>query len=77
MTVWDVGGQTKIRPLWRYYYNNTDGIIWIVDSADNERISESAEEFMSVLNDDGMPRGIPILVFANKQDLPNSAGNGS
>jgi small GTP-binding protein len=77
MTVWDVGGQTKIRPLWRHYYNNTDGIIWIVDSADNERISESAEEFMSVLNDDGMPRGIPILVFANKQDLPNSAGNGS
>lgn len=73
MTVWDVGGQTKIRPLWRHYYNNTDGIIWIVDSCDRERFNESCEEFQGVLNDDGMTREVPILVFANKQDLPNAA----
>ena len=33
MTVWDVGGQTKIRPLWQHYYENTDAVIYAVDSA--------------------------------------------
>ena len=74
MTVWDVGGQTKIRPLWRHYYNNTDGIIWIVDSCDTERFRESLEELQGALNDEGMTPGVPILLFANKQDLPNAAG---
>merc|ERR1719197_2217196 len=39
MTIWDVGGQTKIRPLWRHYYQNIDGIIFVVDSNDKERMS--------------------------------------
>jgi len=42
-TVWDVGGQDKIRPLWRHYYQNTQGIIFVVDSNDRERIDDSAE----------------------------------
>lgn len=37
-TVWDVGGQDKIRPLWRHYFSNTHGIIFVVDSNDRERI---------------------------------------
>merc|ERR1719382_835229 len=40
-TLWDVGGQTKIRPLWRHYYLNTDALIWVVDSSDTERLAES------------------------------------
>jgi GTPase SAR1 family protein len=32
--VWDLGGQTSIRPYWRCYYTNTDAIIYVVDSAD-------------------------------------------
>merc|ERR1712053_21971 len=40
-TVWDVGGQDKIRPLWRHYYQNTQGIIFVVDSNDRDRIDES------------------------------------
>jgi ADP-ribosylation factor family len=39
-TVWDVGGQDKIRPLWRHYYQNTQGIIFVVDSNDRDRIPE-------------------------------------
>ena len=37
-TVWDVGGQDKIRPLWRHYFQNTQGLIFVVDSNDRERI---------------------------------------
>lgn len=37
--VWDVGGQSKIRALWKHYYDKTRGIIFVVDSADEERIS--------------------------------------
>uniref|UniRef100_A0AAY4EW11 ADP-ribosylation factor n=1 Tax=Denticeps clupeoides TaxID=299321 RepID=A0AAY4EW11_9TELE len=44
-TVWDVGGQDKIRPLWRHYFQNTQGLIFVVDSNDRERVAESAEEF--------------------------------
>ena len=42
-TVWDVGGQDKIRPLWRYYFQNTQGIIFVVDSNDRDRIAEARE----------------------------------
>jgi len=43
-TVWDVGGQDKIRPLWRHYYQNTQGIIFVVDSNDRERAEDAREE---------------------------------
>jgi GTPase SAR1 family protein len=35
-TVWDVGGQDKIRQLWKHYFNNTQGLIYVVDSADKQ-----------------------------------------
>ena len=44
-TVWDVGGQEKLRPLWKHYFNNTDGLIFVVDSADRERVTRAAQEF--------------------------------
>ena len=44
-TVWDVGGQEKLRPLWRHYFSNTDGLIYVVDSQDRERIGRAANEF--------------------------------
>lgn len=43
-TVWDVGGQYKIRPLWRHYYQNSDGLLFVIDSTDSDRVNESAEE---------------------------------
>jgi len=70
-TVWDVGGQDKIRPLWRHYFQNTQGLIFVVDSNDRERISEAAEELGKMLNEDEL-RDAALLVFANKQDLPNA-----
>ena len=44
-TVWDVGGQEKLRPLWRHYFNNTDGLIFVVDCADRDRIARASSEF--------------------------------
>eukprot|EP01119_Soliformovum_irregulare_P016686 TRINITY_DN486_c0_g1_i4.p1 TRINITY_DN486_c0_g1~~TRINITY_DN486_c0_g1_i4.p1 ORF type:complete len:181 (-),score=60.61 TRINITY_DN486_c0_g1_i4:56-598(-) len=70
-TVWDVGGQDKIRPLWRHYFQNTQGIIFVVDSNDRERVTEAAEELGKMINEDEL-RDAVVLVFANKQDLPNA-----
>jgi len=70
-TVWDVGGQDKIRPLWRHYFTNTQGLIFVVDSNDRERIGEAAEELQKMLSEDEL-RDAALLVFANKQDLPNA-----
>ena len=69
-TVWDVGGQEKLRPLWRHYFNNTDGLIFVVDSLDRDRIDRAREEFTSIINDPFM-RNSAILIFANKQDMKN------
>ena len=47
-TVWDVGGQDKIRPLWRHYFQNTQGLIFVVDSNDRERIAEARDELLGL-----------------------------
>ncbi|OMJ10362.1 ADP-ribosylation factor [Smittium culicis] len=70
-TVWDVGGQDKIRPLWRYYFQNTQGIIFVIDSNDRERVNEARDELHQLLNEDEL-RDSLLLVLANKQDLPNA-----
>jgi len=70
-TVWDVGGQDKIRPLWRHYYQNTSALIFVVDSNDRDRVSEAREELMKMLQEEEM-RDAALLVYANKQDLPNA-----
>ena len=93
---------SQIRPLWRHYFQNTQGLIFVVDSNDRDRIGEARDELHRMLNEVrgvarpavallsallviGRPRGSPLLatpqdelrdavllVFANKQDLPNA-----
>lgn len=70
-TMWDVGGQDKIRPLWRHYYANTNAVIFVVDSNDRDRVGEARDELHRMLSDDQL-RDCVLLVFANKQDLPNA-----
>eukprot|EP00116_Pleurobrachia_bachei_P006621 sb/3466883/ len=65
-TVWDVGGQDKIRPLWRHYFQNTQGLIFVIDSNDRERIGEARDELNKMLNEDEL-RDAVLLCFANKQ----------
>ncbi len=67
-----MGGQDKIRPLWRHYFQNTQGIIFVVDSNDRDRIApEARDELQRMLNEDELKNAM-LLVFANKQDLPVS-----
>lgn len=70
-TVWDVGGQDKIRPLWRHYYQNTACLIFVVDSNDRDRADAARAELHRMLEEDEL-RDSMLLVFANKQDLPNA-----
>lgn len=73
MTVWDVGGQDKIRRLWNHYYRGTDALIFVVDSTDHNRIDEARMELHRILtNDEVQQTNTAVLVYANKQDLPNA-----
>ncbi|KAJ1746960.1 Arf GTPase arl1 [Coemansia sp. RSA 1821] len=66
--VWDLGGQTNIRPYWRCYYANTDAVIYVVDSSDRDRIGTSRDELAAMLNEEELRESV-LLVFANKQDM--------
>ena len=66
--VWDVGGQTKIRPLWKHYYKGVGGVIFVVDSADKDRLKEAKDELQHMLKDD-LLKDVLVLVFLNKQDM--------
>ncbi|EDW26315.1 GL24385 [Drosophila persimilis] len=69
-TVWDVGGQDRIRPLWRQYFlHMTQFIIFVVDSNDRERIEEARDELRRMMVEDELR---VLLIFANKEDLPNA-----
>ncbi|KDP47141.1 hypothetical protein JCGZ_22137 [Jatropha curcas] len=70
-SVWDVGGQQKIRPLWRHYFQNVEGLVFVVDSDDRERIAEARNELHRILGDNELGDAA-LLVFANKQDLPDA-----
>jgi small GTP-binding protein len=72
MSIWDIGGQDKIRKLWRHYYDTANGIVFVVDSADRERLGEAREELMKLHRDTSLHGDVAFLVFANKQDLPNA-----
>lgn len=66
--VWDLGGQTSIRPYWRCYYANTDAVIYVIDSQDRERIGISKQELISMLDEEELRKAV-LVVLANKQDM--------
>lgn len=68
LNVWDIGGQSKIRPYWKNYFENTDVLIYVVDCNDHKRVPETSEALMEILEDEKL-KDVPLLVFANKQDL--------
>ncbi|OZJ05463.1 ADP-ribosylation factor-like protein 2 [Bifiguratus adelaidae] len=71
LNIWDVGGQKSIRSYWRNYFEQTEGLIWVVDSADRLRLHDCKEELHKLLQEERLA-GASLLVFANKQDLPGS-----
>merc|ERR1712017_66732 len=71
LNVWDIGGQKTIRPYWRNYFDNTDVLIYVVDSSDRQRTEEAADELNELLAEDKLAL-VPLLVYANKCDLINA-----
>lgn len=69
--IWDVGGQDKVRPLWKSYTRATDGMVFVVDSDDAERLEEARVELARVART-REAAGVPLVVIANKQDLPRA-----
>lgn len=59
------------RPLWRHYYQNTDALIFVVDSNDRDRLPECKDELWRFTQEDEL-KDCVLLVLANKQDLPNA-----
>lgn len=72
LNVWDIGGQRKIRPYWKNYFENTDILIYVIDSADRKRFEETGVELGELLDEEKLT-GVPVMMFANKQDLFNAA----
>ena len=68
---WDLGGQESTRSVWDVYYMNTDAIVYVIDSMDDEYYEESKIQFHKMLNNPAL-KNATILIFANKQDLPGA-----
>lgn len=66
--VWDLSGQQKLRDTWKYYYENVNGIIFVIDSANRDHLGEVRDTLHRVMSETIETR-IPILIFANKQDV--------
>ena len=69
--MWDVGGQKSLRSFWRNYFESTDGLIWVVDSADRRRLEDCKSELRVLIKEEQL-EGATLLVFANKSDLPGA-----
>ncbi|KAL9224595.1 hypothetical protein vseg_000614 [Gypsophila vaccaria] len=69
--VWDLGGQTSIRPYWRCYFPNTQAIIYVVDSSDTDRLVTAKDEFHAILMEEELKNAV-VLIYANKQDIPGA-----
>lgn len=65
---WDLGGQEELQSLWDKYYAECHGVIYVIDSTDEERLSESKQAFEKMVASEALD-GVPILVLANKQDV--------
>eukprot|EP00242_Pyramimonas_sp_CCMP2087_P001654 CAMPEP_0198231748 /NCGR_PEP_ID=MMETSP1445-20131203/115366_1 /TAXON_ID=36898 /ORGANISM="Pyramimonas sp., Strain CCMP2087" /LENGTH=185 /DNA_ID=CAMNT_0043912381 /DNA_START=226 /DNA_END=783 /DNA_ORIENTATION=- len=68
LNIWDVGGQKTLRSYWRNYYEQTDGLIWVVDSSDIRRLEDCKAELHKLLQEEKLA-GSSLLIFANKQDI--------
>ncbi|QCD91027.1 ADP-ribosylation factor-like 2 [Vigna unguiculata] len=68
LNIWDVGGQKTIRSYWRNYFEQTDGLVWVVDSSDLRRLDDCKLELDNLLKEERLS-GASLLILANKQDI--------
>ncbi|TYJ22819.1 hypothetical protein E1A91_A08G150300v1 [Gossypium mustelinum] len=68
LNIWDVSGQRTIRSYWRNYFEQTDGLVWVVDSSDLRRLDDCKMELDNLLKEERLS-GASLLILANKQDI--------
>ncbi|XP_027209663.2 ADP-ribosylation factor-like protein 13B isoform X5 [Penaeus vannamei] len=68
ITIYDLGGGSRIRPVWSKYFSEVHGVIFVVDSSDPNRIQECRDVLSNLLSDRKVA-GKPVLILANKQDV--------
>lgn len=71
MKCFDMGGHKAARALWKQYFASTNGIVYMIDATDIERIEESGRELAQLLADDKLAK-VPFLVLGNKIDIPGA-----
>jgi len=74
ITLWDVGGQHKLRPLWKHYYLNTQAVIFVLDASNRERLGEAQSELVKLLSEKEL-KDASLLILANKQDAEAGAAS--
>ncbi|CBK20510.2 uncharacterized protein [Blastocystis hominis] len=73
MNIWDVGGQKTIRNYWKNYFEETDAVVWVVDSSDYQRLDLCKEEFSQIIFEEKL-MGAAVLILCNKNDLEGALG---
>jgi small GTP-binding protein len=74
INMWDVGGQDELREFWRHHFTGTQGLIYVVDASDRDRLEEASQLFETVVTDLQLVDA-SILILANKQDLPHAVSS--
>eukprot|EP00002_Diphylleia_rotans_P002233 TRINITY_DN113_c0_g1_i1.p1 TRINITY_DN113_c0_g1~~TRINITY_DN113_c0_g1_i1.p1 ORF type:complete len:187 (+),score=52.69 TRINITY_DN113_c0_g1_i1:76-636(+) len=69
--LWDIGGQPRFRSMWERYCRGVNSIVYVLDSADREKVEQSKKELHELLEKPAVT-GIPLLVLGNKNDLPGA-----
>jgi len=73
MTAWDLGGHAAARHLWKNYWLQADGIVFMIDSADPERFEEARQELEQLALSKELPADVPVVIFGNKCERKDSA----
>lgn len=71
LVFWDLGGQIGLRTIWEKYYEEAHAIIYVIDAASPSTFESSKSALEKVLRHEDL-RGAPLLILANKQDLPGA-----
>ena len=72
ITCWDVGGRDKIRPLYRHYYQNTQGFVYVIDGSDRDRLDDALTELVKFVFLEEETLGTVVMILVNKQDIPGA-----
>lgn len=71
LKMWDLGGQARFRTMWERYCRGVSAVVFVIDAADEDRFETARVELQEILSRQALD-GIPVLVLANKSDLPGA-----